>query len=174
MYRKEYIVITIVPPAQSISNGIDGFLNNGVYYQHMKGILAATTLFGIVLVAVFGFTTMGHADEHGLTHRGCVASEAQGMTCPATGNPFDTAIFHLDVLKSITMGVLPVSVMLGLLAGSLGALLLSLFAQAGHPYELALSRFGFIPAVRSPVPRARERLITWLTLYEKRDPALAS
>lgn len=133
-----------------------------------------TTLFGLVLVAALGFTTMGHTDEHGLAHSGCIASEAQGMTCPATGSPFDAVIFHLDVLKSITMGVLPVSAMFGLLAGLLGAFLLSLIVRAAPPYERALSRFGFVPAVRNPVPRARGRLIAWLTLYEKRDPALAS
>ncbi len=139
----------------------------------MKGTIAITTLFGLVLVAALGFTTMGHTDEHGLAHSGCIASEAQGMTCPATGSPFDAVIFHLDVLKSITMGVLPVSAMFGLLAGLLGAFLLSLIVCAVPPYEWAPSRFGFA-AVRNPVPRARGRLIAWLTLYEKRDPALAS
>ncbi len=150
----------------------------------MKQTVCIITLFGLILVAALGFTIMGHTDgpphsymsgegEQGSVHRGCIASEAQGMTCPATGSPFDTAIFHLDVLKSITMGVLPISAMLGLLAGFLGAFLLSLIALAGPPYGWAPSRFGFIPAVRSPVPRARIRLVAWLTLYEKRDPALA-
>ena len=140
----------------------------------MKRVFATTTLLGLVLVAAFGFTTMGHADEQGMVHNGCIASEAQGMTCPATGNPFDAAIFHLDVLKSITMGVFPSSVLFVFLAGLLGALLLSLVARAAPPYEWVLSRSGFVLAIRNPVPRVQERLIAWLTLCEKRDPALAS
>ena len=124
----------------------------------MKNRLTLLLLVSLISIGVFGFIALGH--------QGCLATIVSGNACTQSNNPLDESIFHSQMFKSFSLAIL--SLFLALLIG------LRLTAIAG-------------PTADSPKPTGRHcrpnagadfyaltrmKFNRWLSLCEKRDPAL--
>ncbi len=77
-------------------------------------------------------------------HSGCVASVAEGKTCPPEGNILDSINFHANSFKKISTAILDLAALPGLLTVIIGLSLLLAIKVAG------LVREGVILSIRAP------------------------
>src|SRR3989338_6589399 len=130
----------------------------------MKRGYVVLLFFAVVSLAVFGSFAMDHGT------RGCLASAARGGAACPPGNALAIASFFLEALKGFSTANLEVVGIAALF------LLLSLWwfpkkflervASEVVPLSVARTTIGFLPSFVS--------LVHWLTLHERRDPAVAA
>lgn len=146
--------------------------------QIMK-LVSYLLIMGILSVVLLGSSAVNFGSDHGHenTSKGCIISAIQGTSCPEEKNPFSSASFHINVLKASTIAVFSQNSGLNLL--NLFFVLTLLLAVAaimpilpsnidGKIFNL-FSLFGY--KISAP---CRQKYTSWLSLHEKRDPALLS
>ena len=116
----------------------------------------------VVSLAVFGAFAM-----HGT--RGCLAAAAYGGAACPPGGPLILAGFFLEALRGFSTASLGILGAIALLA----FLSLSWFSNVGFLFFSQITRrlFSRFSVVFSP---SLASLVSWLTLHERRDPAIAA
>ncbi|MBI2676495.1 MAG: hypothetical protein HYX21_00870 [Candidatus Yanofskybacteria bacterium] len=134
---------------------------------------------GLLSVFLLGSSAVNFGSDHGHGNntRGCIISAIQGTACPEESNAFSSAIFHINILKNTIMAFLGQNPELNLFS-LVSVLSLLFFATASFLTLPATSLngklFNFLSLAKYRIPSARQqRYSAWLSLYEKRDPALS-
>lgn len=115
-------------------------------------------------LAVFGFTTMTHAEGH--NPNGCIAAASRKTDCSRASNPFAMFNLHIDAIKSFST--------LSFDSFSFQSLLLLIFSLIfffGFKILLAPSlEYAFLPYARAGVwdfpPKLRTNFSNWFSLHE--------
>lgn len=115
-------------------------------------------------LAVFGFTTMTHAEGHNLN--GCIAAASRETDCSKASNPFAMFNLHIDAIKSFST--------LSFGSFSFQSLLLLIFSLIlfwGLKMSLAPPlKYAFLPYARAEVlgfsPKLRLNFSNWFSLHE--------
>lgn len=115
-------------------------------------------------LAVFGFTTMTHAEGH--NPNGCIAAASREADCTKAGNPFAMFNLHIDAIKSFSTLIFS--------SFSLQTLLLLIFSLIlffGLKMSLAPPlKYAFLPYARAGVlgfsPKLKLNFSNWFSLHE--------
>ncbi|HEY4484420.1 MAG TPA: hypothetical protein VI978_01720 [Candidatus Paceibacterota bacterium] len=142
-------------------------------------LLSYLLIVGLLSIFLLGSSAVNFGSNHGHENdaKGCIISAIQGTACPEEGNAFSSAIFHINILKNTIMAVLGQSSGLNLLSlfSVLSLLFLAVAAFLSLPTtnpNRKLSNFLSLAKYRIPSVH-QQRYSAWLSLYEKRDPALS-
>ena len=135
---------------------------------------------GLLSIFLLGSSAVNFGSNHGHENdaKGCIISAIQGTACPEESNAFSSAIFHINILKNTIMAVLAQNLGLNLL--SLFSILSLLFLAVAAFLSLPITNpngklFNFLSLAKHRIPSVhQQRCSAWLSLYEKRDPALSS
>jgi len=120
----------------------------------MNKVFGAMLVFSFITLAAFGFSLM----NHGESHTGCIAAEAQSGDCPKNNNPAAFVAFHLDAFKKFSSAIF--SIFLPLLFIAFG-FISPQFALGNFPS--LFSHYGFSEA---NTIFTKKKLNRWLALHE--------
>lgn len=131
----------------------------------MKKIPAKILIIALSLTIVYvGGFAMRHTDNP--YHQECATFA--GIECAFGANAVASISAHLDVLKSISTGILPISVVLAVFL-----ILAIIFAWKNFKEINSFSKFQQLNFVLEQTKtRAFKKRLDWLAVLEKRDPAL--
>lgn len=115
-------------------------------------------------LAVFGFATMTHAENH--NPNGCIAAASREVDCTKAGNPFAMFNLHINAIKSFST--------LTFSSFSLQTLLLLVFSLIlfwGLKMSLAPPmEYAYLPYARAGIwdspPKLRTKFSNWFSLHE--------
>lgn len=126
--------------------------------------LTLILLTSFIGLAVFGFTTMTHAEGH--NPNGCIAAAVRETDCSKASNPFAMFNLHIDAIKSFS------TLSFGSFSfQSLLLLIFSLILFLGLKMSLAPPiQYAFLPYNRAHIldfyPKLRLNFSNWFSLRE--------
>ena len=134
----------------------------------MKFALTSLLVISFFGLAVLGFAGMGMAGEHGRAD--CVATAVQGTFCPEAPGTVGFINFHANAARFFSTAVFgaSVSAIFAFFALAFGMSILN------HCRVLPLlAKYRLPQFLLLPVALPKDALNYWLSLHEKRDPALS-
>lgn len=135
----------------------------------MKSSLVIIALVSFVGLAVFGVFGMSHGRAHDAEPGDCLAAMSRDAICPRTGEPLESANFHVDAYRSFSLAAFPdnkINAFLLALALLLFISVMSLAFFLNHFFlrlKLGFRRYRFRPHF---VPAQLYRFTRWLALHE--------
>lgn len=135
--------------------------------------LIISLILAVGAVSVLGFLTLGlinHTHNHT-----CPISVASGGDCPPSGSITATVFHHLNGLQSLTQSILSTNAGFSVLTLLPLVLLLFIFSLSNvFSDRSGLANIGINHKIEEkPAFKSFKKFLNWLSLLEKRDPALS-
>ena len=136
-------------------------------------------IIGLLFVFLLGGSAVKFNTDHDHinSNKNCIISTIQGSFCPEGNSPFFSASFHINILKNAVIGIFSRNSELNPteLFFILTLLFVTVMAVFILPSNLDRKIFNYFLLIRRKIPTpSQQKFRVWLSLYEKRGPALSS